>query len=117
MKNILLLFVILFISGCCGKYSKNNYFATRFISSGLYVEIFQVYSGGVYAGNSYSYYLTDSINFRIYIGTEYHDDEMLLCELIDSDTVKIYTVLWHSNDTFNIKHYSLETLIKEGKFE
>lgn len=117
MKNILLLLFMVFISGCSNKYSKENYISTYNIGNGLYKETFQVYSGGVFAGNSYSYYLTDSINFRIYIGTKYHDDERFLCELSNPKTVKASKVLFHTDDTIEVNYYSIEQLKKEGKFE
>jgi hypothetical protein len=80
------------ITACTSKYSKEHHEGTGIIKSNLYRECFLVYSGGVLANNSYSYYLTDSANFRKYIGTVYFDDEQILCKVLDTNRILVYNV-------------------------
>jgi hypothetical protein len=113
--------MLILFQSCTNNYRKDNHIATFEIDEGVYNEKFQVFSGGVFAGDSYSQYITDSISFRKYIGTIYHDDEKMYCEMLSTDIVKVYSVrlpfLDNPGDTFDIKYYSLFELQKEGRFD
>ena len=67
------LFIFLFIMMLCvscnnvDKYAKNDLLGVKKIEEGLYWETYCVYRGGVYAGNIYTRYLTDSISFRLLV--------------------------------------------------
>jgi hypothetical protein len=54
-----ILFVVIIIYFCSENidYSKNELRATRKIGNGLYLEIYKVYSGGVYGGDIRTFYL------------------------------------------------------------
>jgi len=119
---IILTFSVLLFSlselSCHSKYSKKKHVGTVKIGEHLYNEIYQVYAGGVLANDSYSDYLTDSVNFRKYVGTVYYDDEKNYCKLIDSNTVLVYRLnIRNKNDTLEKKIYLLSDLKKEGKFD
>ncbi|OSZ81940.1 hypothetical protein CAP35_01320 [Chitinophagaceae bacterium IBVUCB1] len=64
------LVAILFVSGCSpDKHSKKKHVSTINICLGVFLESYSVYGSGAFGGDLYSYYLTDSSNFRIYIDT------------------------------------------------
>jgi hypothetical protein len=58
--------------GCINKRSKKEHKTTVQVCDDLYVEVYTVFGSGAYGGDLLSDYLTDSTNFRIYIGT--YDD-------------------------------------------
>lgn len=118
MKKILYFVLLIIICSCVNKYSKKHHVTTLKIDSNLYNEVYKVYSGGVFASDSYSNYITDNENFRKYVGTVYYDDEQIYCDVIKKDTIRV--VLRSKFDTSDIKNiafYSLKELKKEGKFE
>ena len=94
IKNSIVFFLIIlsFLFNCCNlgnkKHSKNNHIATFKKGDNLYNEKFQIYFGVVYAGDSYIEYITDSINFRKYIGT-YNDDEWMIYK-INNQFIDVY---------------------------
>jgi len=69
MKNYLIILIILTIIGTINSGSKGNYKYTFNEDHNLYVEVHRL---GI-IGNMTSEYLTDSTNFKIYLGT--FDDE------------------------------------------
>lgn len=114
----LLFFAGILIISCTSKYSREQYEGTGIIDSNLYRERFLVYSGGALANNSYSFYLTDSIKFRKYIGTVYFDDEQLFCSVLDSNRILVFRAKRNNeNDTLDKKIYLLSELRKEGNFD
>lgn len=111
----LLLFAGLLFTSCTSKYSKEHHVGTGIIGSNLYRERFLVYSGGALANNSYSFYLTDSANFRKYIGTVYYDDDQLFCNVLDSNRILVYRAKRNNeNDTLEKKYIFYLTLKKKG---
>jgi hypothetical protein len=103
---------------CSSKYSKKNHVGTIKISEHLYYEIFQVYAGGTLANDSYSDYLTDSVNFRKYVGTVYYDDEKNYCKALDSNRVLVYRLnIRNKSDTLEQRVYIKSDLIMEGSFD
>ena len=55
-----------------GGRNKDNYFFTSDICNNLYVEAYH-YNRGIWGADIMSIYLTDSANFRIYVGKEFDD--------------------------------------------
>lgn len=113
-------FIVLsfFELSCSSKYSKKNHVGTIKIGEHLYNEVFQVYAGGALANDSYSDYLTDSVNFRKYVGTIHYDDEKNYCKKIDSNRVLVYRLnIRNKSDTLEQKVYIISDLIKEGSFD
>lgn len=122
MRRIFLIYsaIIVFsflIHSCDSKYSKKNHLNTIKINDHLYYEIYKITSGGTLASDTYSDYLTDSVNFRKYVGTVYYDDEQNRWKIIDSNTVLVYRLNIRNNDTLEKKIYIISDLKKEGKFE
>ena len=122
MKKFFLPLILFFVS--CSEqidYSKDDHFSTHKIKKGLYLEFYIVYAGGVYAGDVYTVYLTDSASFRKYVVTKPYDDQRVYSEEIDTDTYVVYKVedgLFSNKERIlEKKIYSISALQKEGKFE
>jgi hypothetical protein len=114
---IVLCQVFLFLS-CWNERDKKNYLNTLKICNQLYVEIFRVYNSGVYGGAIESNHLTDSLNFRIFVGT--YDDHRIFNYECSIDSVFVRTlsrVLIEGDTVFNIKGYNLKELKSSKKFE
>jgi len=105
------------VQSCDSKYSKKNHISTLQVNKHLFYEIYKITSGGTLASDTYSDYLTDSVNFRKYVGTVYYDDEQNRYKLIDSNTVLVYRLNIRNNDTLEKKIYIISDLKKEGKFD
>lgn len=103
---------------CDSKYSKKNHLNTLKIDDHLFYEIFQITSGGTLASDTYSYYITDSLKFRKYVGTIYYDDEHLHYKLLDSNHVLIFRSKKNKmNKNIDKKTYDLTYLKEAGKFD
>ena len=107
-------------------YSKDNHIVTFILNDSLYVEKYTVFSGGgATVCDSYSYYITDSINFRKYIGSKHNSGDRIFWNIKNHNEIEFYleyTVLDEINDklfddTTKIGSYYIPDLIKEGKFE
>lgn len=117
-NSLIILGLLVVISSCSTKYSKSEHIATIQIGPNLYNEVYKVYSGGVFASDSYSNYITDSVNFRKYVGTRYYDDEEIYCNLIDSNTVLVVKrSKSNTADTIEKKFYKINKLIADGEFD
>lgn len=112
MKKILIFFFISTLMTCSSKYSKEKHVGTMELAKGLFWEVYETYSGGVFAGTSYSYYLTDSASFRSYLISTNHDDE-LVQRVFKNDTVlvlKVGNAYSPSPDTIEIKWFVISEL-------
>jgi hypothetical protein len=102
--------------GCYDKKSNHDYLFTTLVGNHLYVETFSVYKGGAQGGDIHSNYLTDSVNFRLFVGT--HIDETIFYYHFDGDTIFIEeTTRIVPRKTLSKKKYSLALLQKEKAFE
>ena len=118
MKIICVLIGIIAFASCSNKHSKSEHIATIQIDSNLYNEVYKVYSGGVFASDSYSNYITDSVNFRKYVGTRYYDDEEIYCNMVDSNTVLVVKLSKvNTNDTIEKEYYKINQLNANGEFD
>ena len=121
LSFLLIIALVIFFFSCdlsYSKYSKKDHIGTIKIRDRLYNEIFCVYKGGMGANSSFSNYLTDSTNFRKYIGTIYCDDEEIYCKEIDSSRIMSYRMnIRNDYDTLEKNIYIISDLKKEGKFE
>lgn len=117
--KVLLSLVVLFIMACCNsKHSKAKLIGSSLVSSNLWTEAYLISAGGVWASNTYSYYLTDSVYFRKYIGTVHFDDEQLFCGHVDADHVMVYISKRYDNsDTSYSSLHSLSYLKAKGDFD
>lgn len=89
MWIILLVVILTFVS--CAR-SKNNYIGTGNLGNGFYNEVYKPFIGGVHAGDITSWYVTDSINFRVYVGS-HEDKEYLRVQILSNKiSVKKYSL-------------------------
>lgn len=117
MKEKFVFTLLLLCASCTSKYSKKNYRgAEKIEGSGCFLECYQTYSGGVFAGDSYSYYLTDSVNFRAFGITKYHDDELIRVSFNDG-IVYLYKVERMKEDTIETKKLDVRKLVREKDWE
>lgn len=71
---ILITLFFLFFLGCSSNRSKKKFFISGLISKNLTVEKYIVGSWGALSAETYSVYLTDSINFRVFVGIHGNED-------------------------------------------
>ena len=103
------------IISCNTKYSKKNHIGTSKIANSIYLEVYSTYEGGVFAGNSYSYYLTDSVNFRELVIAVNNDDETIKRDFKDG-LVYFYKIA-SIEDTIEVKVLDINKLAKNGKWD
>lgn len=112
------------------KPSKDNHRRTFALNDSLYVEMYQTYAGNDTTTGSYTYYITDSVHFRKYIGRDDHHHERIFWTAKNPNEVLIYLIrskadpealkkdiLVMVKDTTMIRNYYIPDLIKGGKFE
>lgn len=118
VKGLLLFSFICLVYGCINKKSKKKLFSTKSVCNGLWREKFTVFSGGAHSAELYSDYLTDSVNFRAYIGThDEHENFEYKCNG-DSILVQKFTFKDSNVSTVLLKlTFTLSNLQKEHKFE
>jgi len=111
MRNYFLLLTILLCIGCSKVYKRTS----KVCDDKLYFEVFNVNPAGVDEG-----YLTDSLNFRLYVGKwdNEHENFHLMC---DGDSVIIEKLDRVDTTSFlkaiETKKYSLKELKSKRKFE
>ena len=119
-KGNLILFFFCFMFSCKNDRNKDKHTSiVRICTKNLFVETYTIFGGGAYGGDKVSDYLTDSINFRIYIGTYNNGDEAYSYEC-RGDSINIYKVIGtreNKNRIINTRIYSLLNLEKKKIFE
>lgn len=124
-QNFLIIYVSfltsLFIIGCRDDRSKEELNSrTKLCNQQLFVEQYKVTEGGAYGGDRVTDYLTDTTNFRIFIGTYISGENIYSFECKDDS---VYVLLIKQlpspaeNQILSTKKYSLLDLKKQGKFE
>ena len=116
MKKIIIVSIAFMITSCTSQYSKKDHVNTIKIVDGLYLEIFKTSGGGVFASDTYSNYLTDSLHFRKFIGVE-HDNDQIRFSILNNKKICIYRVERQNNDTLETKVYNVSELKEECTFE
>jgi len=127
LLRLLLLALLLFFALPCiyiltilfSKWSKKDYYSSQELCNNLYVEKYLVFSGGVYGTNTIATYLTDSVNFRMYTGTYFEDDENMSYEC-KGDTIRVSKISVAHLIKFmavSTKTYSITFLKRKHKFE
>jgi len=117
VKSAIAILLVLLL-GCVDKKSKQKLFAKTSICNRLWREKFRVFSGGAYSAELYSDYITDSTNFRIYIGS--HDEHSSFDYQCIGDTVVVLKFTHNENKGRTVSKkstFSLSKLRKEHKFE
>ncbi len=109
----------LFFWGCSNNRSKKKFFVSGVVCNNLIVEKYIVGSWGALSADSYSDYLTDSVNFRVYIGT-YSDKENFAYDCTN-DLVYIIRLsqigVEKAKVVDTLKVYSLSELKRKKLFE
>ena len=104
--------------GCVDKKSKQKLFATRSVCNNIWREKFRVFSGGAFSAELYSDYVTDSVNFRVFIGS--HDEYSGFKYNCNGDTLFVRKFKVNEDRSSSIVESSifrLSILRKEHKFE
>jgi len=102
-------------------YNKNNHLHTDYIASGIFEERFESFNGGVLMSNTITYYLTDSVSFRKYIGACDEDEIFKSKVYIDSVvTIKFSWKDWYiskKETPIDTLYFSISKLKEEGDFD
>lgn len=104
--------------GCVDKKSKEKLFTTKSVCNNIWREKFSVFSGGAFSAELYSDYITDSVNFRVYIGS--HDEYSGFEYNCNGDTLFVRKFKVNEDRSSSIIERSifrLSVLQKEHKFE
>lgn len=108
-KKFFVVLIMVFLIICCSSCKRQHvYVDTETIDDSLYMETYQIYFGGVFDGDAYAIYLTDSTNFRAYLGD--YNDHLWPRIIVQDDAVKIKwqdVKLMHRKFRYNLK--SLKT--------
>jgi hypothetical protein len=117
-----IMFIHFILIGCINDKSKSDYRNTdTFLTCrNLYIETFHVYKGGALVGDITSFYLTDSVNFRKFIGTCDDDQREWYNYDCNGDSVYIEKIKEKHSSTEKVivrKSYDLKKLRREHKFE
>lgn len=89
----------------------------------LYVEVYQVFGMGALGSDLNCQYLTDSVNFRVYLGTYGDENEMIITKCKGDSIHTIKTVKtsskpeWDQPKIVKSTTFSLQKLIQQHKFE
>ncbi len=119
MKKLLYIILIIFTQ-CSNENSKEKHFSTIKICDKIYIETYIVFSSGAYGNDKHADYITDSINFRKFIGTEDTENEILFTQCQGDSLFVKKSSINRENDSVKIifkNIYSKKQLIKEGKFD
>lgn len=118
--KLLFIFLGVISFGCNNDRNKTTHSSTvRVCNRNLVVETYEIAGGGAYGGDRVSDYLTDSVNFRIYVGTYDNADEGYSYECT-GDSVYVLKITGrrkNENKIVDKKVYSLLGLEKKKIFE
>ena len=120
MKKFSLFFIILGALFGCTNRSKKNLISTFKKGDNLYIED---YRAGL-IGNLTAQYLTDSVNFRVYLGTFDDENGYIYCK-IDGDNIYVEqrehgkgsSPQWDTLKVISRKTLNIKDLKKQHKFE
>jgi hypothetical protein len=117
--NKILIIVLLVLMSCNNKKSKKDYRTTVPVCDKLYVEVYRVFGSGAFGGDLLSDYLTDSANFRVFIGTydDYSENYAYKCNGMNIVIQKVS----HANNSDIRKlekvSFSLDSLKRQHLYE
>jgi len=121
MRKFILFFVVpAMLTACVKPTSRRNYKYTLSRENKLYIEVFKA---GI-LGRSTAQYLTDSVNFRIHIGTFDDDKEQIHCR-INRNQIEVERRQRVKGENrqldvlivISTTHYNLQELKKKHVFE
>lgn len=100
-------------------FNKDKHQHTENLGNHIFKEKFETFSGGVLMTNDYSYYVTDSLKFRKFIG-ECDEKELYKCTVI-GDTIRAIKYsrrIYYGKETaVDSSFFSIRELRKDGDFE
>ncbi len=105
MRRFSIIFLLLLFTACVNEDSF-EYLRTDILGNGYYVERYIYCRGGVYAGDSYICFLTDSAGFRKKI--DIYDDDEILEYLVEDEKITIVIRPY--------KIYGFEDVLRKRKF-
>lgn len=120
MKELSYLMLILICLSCRDDRSKKQHYKTIKICDKTYIETFVVFSSGAYGGDIHADYITDSLHYRLFIGTEDTSNEILFTQCKGDSLIVKKSTVNKENDSVIVnffKIYSKKELVNEGKFE
>lgn len=122
MIRIAICLIASLFSGCTlNDRDKSGYHQSfRVCDGAFFAETYTIVGGGAYGGDRVSAYLTDSVNFRIYLGTYITGNEAISVRC-EGDSVHIYRSKMsdqtHQREITKTWGYSDPELKKSRKFE
>lgn len=116
-RTYLIILLLLLLQYSCGHYGgKGEHIYTEKVCSNLYVEGYRTYEGGALGSDITKDYLTDSVNFRVYIGSFDNSSTRNAVECEKKDTVVIYKLSRLEGDSVfkarKINFYNIDSLKK-----
>ena len=116
---VFFIFILSVISCRDNRSKKDHTSTTQICDKYLFVETFEIYGGNAYDGDIVSQFLTDSTNFRIYVGTfdNAHEGYSYQCS---GDSIRISKLTYDSSgnkNILNINSYNIAELKKSKRFE
>lgn len=89
--SVPLFILVIVVLSCTSKdKSEGRFLRTKTLKNGLYLECYEMTKGGVFSGNTYGYYLTDSDHYSQFIGFV-GDDEVVDYRFENDSSVIIFT--------------------------
>lgn len=113
-----LIYVLICFVGLSCSDHKKKFYKTQQLSDRLFVEKFYTYQGGAYGGEKMTYFLTDSLHFRKYIG-ECDEKEKYIFK-VDNGFVYIKKFSWrnrHDGIVIDSTTLNIMTIEKDGVME
>lgn len=95
--------ILLFQYSCSQNDGKGKHVFTSKICNNIYVEGYRTYEGGALGSNITAEYLTDSINFRVYVGSFDLSESKYAFECKNKDTLVIYNLNLLAGDSIKAK--------------
>lgn len=115
MKSYIILLLIVssstFLHSCEEEREITHLKTELVLPSPVYLETYQVYSGGVTGGDVYEYYLTDSVHFREFLMKTFDHH---LINVVDLSSRHVLVIKWNRNnlDIEKSTIYDVEDLAK-----
>jgi hypothetical protein len=115
---IFFFFALQYLLSCRSDRSKEElYSSTQLCNKKLFVETYIIFGGGAGGGDRVSEYLTDSSNFRIYIGTYVQTYKHYWYNCI-GDSIQVHEMdEQNGNKIIGVRSYYLPELKNGKKFE
>jgi len=113
-RYILGVFIIVFLFISC---DKPRFFSSKELGQNIFLETFQT-PGGVYADDQFYYYLTDSINFRCFVGSI--DEDGYMKSQIEPNNEGVHIKLFRrrgKNYKLDSTYYNVNDLIKNRDWD